>query len=347
MAKATEKFGYMLFVAAIVFSVLEGVTIVRWLLFNGAAPSWRNLETIVVACALIWPLSKLGDWFETRDRQHKEILARVRDIDTRLESLARDRDIDTRLEFLHKWESSVSDDGEDDGSWENELNDDEKAKISEYAEDVEQEVDGAQYNLGVTYWNLAMRSYNVDHSAINYRKAIYWLRKAARLDYDCENTLGDAYIKLKEYDKAMYWYLRSVKRGGELVWIAESDIADMYAEGRGVSQNYAEAARWWHRAAQHGSEWSRYRLGKLYAEGEDGVEKDNHKAYFHLYIAASFTGENSPQKSAAERLDKVAKELGDYYVSKEKERAEEWIAERTTLDREVSRIEVKPLPLPQ
>jgi hypothetical protein len=65
------------------------------------------------------------------------------------------------------------------------------------------------------------------------------------------------------------------------------------------------------------------------------------------YIAASSTGEHSPQKSAAERLNEVAKELGDYYVSKEKERAEEWIAERKALASEVIRIKVQPLPLPQ
>jgi TPR repeat protein len=151
---------------------------------------------------------------------------------------------------------------------------------------------------------------------------------------------------LQDYDEAMYWYRRSLKRGGSLVWIAESDIADMYAKGLGVPQNYAEAAWWWNRAAQHGSDWSHYELGKLYAEGADGVEKDNRKAYFHLYIASSATGQHSPQKSAVELREKVEKELGDYFISQEKERAEEWLANKKEISRQNTRNKVKPLPLP-
>jgi pentatricopeptide repeat protein len=55
-----------------------------------------------------------------------------------------------------------------------------------------------------------------------YLETIRWLRKAASVGYDCENTLGDAYVKLQDYDEAMYWYRRTLKRGGSLAWIAES-----------------------------------------------------------------------------------------------------------------------------
>jgi TPR repeat protein len=329
MGKSLRNLGCTFIVAVTIFAVLEAGTVIRWLLFNGPAPSMRDLEAGVATVALIWLASKVAAWFETREKRHKELLTRI-------------RDIDTRLEALYKWGSIVSEDGEDEDDLESEeLDDSTKAKIAKCSEDLEEGGSGSRYNLGVTYWNLAMGHYN--HSESGYRKAIPWLRKAANLDYNCEDTLGDAYRKVKDYDRAMYWYLRSVKRGGNLVWIPESNIGEMYAEGEGVSQNYAEAARWWTRSAQHGSDWCQLKLGKLYAEGADGVEKDKYKAYFHLYIASCATGENSPQKSAVEPLAKAAKELGEYFAAQEKKRAEEWLA----IHKQKGRNPLKPLPLPQ
>lgn len=334
MSKGLGKNGCIFFIAAVIFAFIEGGTILRWMLFNGPAPSLRDLEAGVSVFALIWLLSKATDWFDTREKQHKEIVARI-------------RDIDTRLEALYKWGSTVLNDEEqdEDTPWDDELDDSMKTKLSKYIKDVEHGDSGSLYSLGVTYWNLAMPHYNA-HNAMGYRKAVFWLLKAAKRDYDCENTLGDAYLNLGEYDKAMYWYLKSVKRGGRLVWIAESSIGDMYAEGHGIMQNYAEAARWWDRAAQHGSDWAHYSLGKLYAEGADGVEKDSHKAYFHLYIASSATGEHGPQESAVKGCDKVEKELGQYFVSQEKKREEEWLAAKKELVRQRPQSKVQPLPLP-
>lgn len=327
MSKIFGKMGCTVLIAVFMFFVYEGITILRWLLFNGPVPSFHDLEAGVGAAFLVWLLIKAGEWLDTKEKQHREILARI-------------RDIDTRLEALYKWGSIVSDDREDQDAWEkDELDASTKAKIAEYSEDMKQGRSGSQYNLGVTYWNLAMNHY--DHSERGSRKAIPWLLKAANLGYDCEDTLGDAFRKVKDYDRAMYWYLRRVKRGGDLVWIPESNIGEMYAEGEGVSQNYAEAVRWWARSAQHGSGWCHLKLGELYAEGADGVEKDKHKAYFHLYIASRATGEHGPQNSAIEPLAKVAKELGEYFAAQEKKRAEEWLAAEKT------KKKVKPLPLPQ
>ena len=52
-------------------------------------------------------------------------------------------------------------------------------------------------------------------------------------------------------------------------------------------QNYAEAARWWSLAAEHGWRFANYDLGKLYAKGAEGLQQDNREAYFHLCIASS------------------------------------------------------------
>jgi tetratricopeptide (TPR) repeat protein len=324
--------GLRKFVLIVAFLVaFEGFVFLRWTFFNGPKPSLHDWQTGLGILIALWAASKIAGWFEQREARDKEIAARI-------------RDIDVRVEALYKWGGLCSSehDGEENDDWEWELDDETKAEITEYRKGIREGDRTSRHNLGVTFWNRAMPYYNA-HTDDGYREAIRWLRKAASLDYSCENTLGDAYIKLQDYDEAMYWYRRSFKRGGSLVWIAESDIADMYAEGQGASQNHAEAARWWDRAAKHGSDWAHYKLGKLYAEGADGVEKDRRKAYFHLYIASSAIGQHGQQASCIELREKVEKELGEYFVLQEKKRAEEWLAAK----KEVAPRKVQPLPLPE
>jgi localization factor PodJL len=69
---------------------------------------------------------------------------------------------------------------------------------------------------------------------------------------------------------------------------AEHEIAVRYAEGRGVPQNFAEAARWFERAANRGLAPAQYRLGSLLEKGQ-GVKKDAEAAR-RLYFAAADRG---------------------------------------------------------
>lgn len=334
MSKNLRKLGRSLGLVIAFLVAFEGFVFLRWIFFSGPEPSLHDLQTGLGILIVIWAISKLAGWLERRDVRDKEIAARI-------------RAMDARIEALYKWGGVCfsGDDQKDNDDWEWELDDATKAEITECREGMKRGDTTSRHNLGVIFWNHAMTHYNAQ-TENGYREAIRWLRKAASVGYDCENTLGDAYIKLQDYDEAMYWYRRSLKRGGSLAWIAESNIADMYAEGQGVSVNHAEAAWWWDKAAQHGSDWSHYKLGKLYAEGADGVEKDNRKAYFHLYIASAATGQYSPQKSAAELREQIEKELGDYFTSQEKKRAEEWLANRKEIARQNTRSKVRPLPLP-
>jgi localization factor PodJL len=69
---------------------------------------------------------------------------------------------------------------------------------------------------------------------------------------------------------------------------AEYEIAVRYAEGRGVSQSFSEAARWFERAAKQGITPAQYRLGSLYEKGH-GVKKDLEAAR-RLYLEAADKG---------------------------------------------------------
>jgi localization factor PodJL len=69
---------------------------------------------------------------------------------------------------------------------------------------------------------------------------------------------------------------------------AEYEIAQRYAEGRGLPQNLAEAADWFDRAAKQGLAPAQFRLGGFYEKGF-GVKKDLDAAR-RLYSAAADAG---------------------------------------------------------
>lgn len=69
---------------------------------------------------------------------------------------------------------------------------------------------------------------------------------------------------------------------------AAYEIASRYADGKGVTANYAEAVKWYDRAAQRGLVPAMFRLGSLYEKGL-GVPKDVGAAK-RSYIAAAEGG---------------------------------------------------------
>ncbi len=80
--------------------------------------------------------------------------------------------------------------------------------------------------------------------------------------------------------------LRSAAAKGDPA--AEYEIAQRFAEGRGVPQNLAEAADWFDLAAAQGSVPAQFRLGSFYEKGF-GVKKDLEAAR-RLYSAAAEAG---------------------------------------------------------
>jgi uncharacterized protein len=69
---------------------------------------------------------------------------------------------------------------------------------------------------------------------------------------------------------------------------AEVALGDDYAAGRGVTQSYTEAARWYGRAADDGDQAAQCDLGTLYLVG-NGVAKDYAKAV-ELFMKSAAVG---------------------------------------------------------
>ena len=60
----------------------------------------------------------------------------------------------------------------------------------------------------------------------------------------------------------------------------------MYSNGRGVPQYYAEAARWYRKAAEQGTPKAQINLGVMYHKGE-GIPPDYVQAHMWFNIAAA------------------------------------------------------------
>jgi TPR repeat protein len=88
--------------------------------------------------------------------------------------------------------------------------------------------------------------------------------------------------------------IRGAERGDVA---AQARLGWMYSTGRGVPQDYYEAAKWYYRAANQGHGEAQFALGMLYNKGE-GVPRDFVLAYMWLNLSASqAVGENQDFKA--------------------------------------------------
>src|ERR1700720_3989101 len=83
-----------------------------------------------------------------------------------------------------------------------------------------------------------------------------------------------------DFEKALTWFTKGAARGNA---DAQNELGRMYEDGEGVAQNYALAAKWYLRAAEHdpdfgGAGQGRNNLGLLYLNGH-GVPQDFVQAY--------------------------------------------------------------------
>ena len=74
--------------------------------------------------------------------------------------------------------------------------------------------------------------------------------------------------------EAERWYLESAEMG--YCW-AQSNLADLYEEGKGVKKDEAAAAKWRRKAAEQGATLDWIRLGNMYFDGR-GVKQDYSEA---------------------------------------------------------------------
>ena len=69
----------------------------------------------------------------------------------------------------------------------------------------------------------------------------------------------------QDYAEAARWYRKAADQGDVA---AQFNVGVMYERGQGVPQDYAEAARWYRKAADQGYAAAQGNLGNLYAHGQ-------------------------------------------------------------------------------
>ena len=108
----------------------------------------------------------------------------------------------------------------------------------------------------------------------NYRKAVYWYKKAAHQgDVHAEEVLGAMYFRgqgVPQNDqKAAYWFKKAANQGDVA---SEWTLGLMYFRGRGVPQNFIDAYMWSSLVkamAAPGSQLYRLASADMYAERSD------------------------------------------------------------------------------
>lgn len=103
---------------------------------------------------------------------------------------------------------------------------------------------------------------------------------------------------------------------------AQFHLGYLFANGQGVAQDHAEAARWTRMAADRGEPAAQFALGVMYANGE-GVPQDDVRAYLWFDIAARQTDPERRHRAARNR-DLVALKLSPAQAEEAARLAREW-----------------------
>jgi len=113
-----------------------------------------------------------------------------------------------------------------------------------------------------------------------------WYRRASALDRPDANA--------SDLDLALSLYRKAAETGHTG---AQTNLAAMYAEGRGVDADGLEAARWYRRAAEAGNVRAQYGLAFLYHQGQ-GVRQDYDDA-IRWYESAARQGDANAMNNMA------------------------------------------------
>ena len=107
---------------------------------------------------------------------------------------------------------------------------------------------------------------------------------------------------------------------------AQYDLGQIFADGRGVPQDYGEALWWWRLAAEQGLTMAMTDIGLMYSLGR-GVLQDDIQAYMWWDLAVlRFPMATGEREAAVTGRDSVAQRLSPAQVAEAQRLASEWDA---------------------
>ena len=142
-------------------------------------------------------------------------------------------------------------------------------------------------------------------------------------DAEAQDDLGIMYANgrgVPEDDaEAVRWFRLAADQG---VGTAQSNLGVMYHTGDGVTQDYAEPMRWYRLAADQGYARAQSNLGLLYENGE-GVSQDYVQAHMWTNLAvAQSSGEDRDRRER--NRDIIAAKMTAEQVVEAQRLAREW-----------------------
>ncbi len=119
----------------------------------------------------------------------------------------------------------------------------------------------------------------------------------------------------QNYAEAMKWYRLAADQGNA---DAQNNIGVMFGDGRGVPENEAEGKKWSRLAADQGHAFAQISLGVMFSKGE-GVPQDYVQA--HMWFNLAGAGGNSIGKQGR---DWVARKMTPAQIAEAQRLAAEW-----------------------
>ncbi len=162
----------------------------------------------------------------------------------------------------------------------------------------------AEQGYAVAQFRLALKYSRGTGVKMDEVTAAAWFQKAAdQGNKEAARHLGDMYFTgrgpvKQDYPHALVLYERAVEISGDA--LAACFIADMYAQGLGVTQNKAKALELYQDAATANGGNAQCKLGDLYANGND-LPKDLARSYA-WYTMATVSGDPNMVKRAKKGL---------------------------------------------
>ena len=124
----------------------------------------------------------------------------------------------------------------------------------------------------------------------------------------------------QDYAQAANWFRKAADQGHAS---AQSNLGNMYSNGRGVPQNYAEARKWRGLAADQGNATAQYNLGHMYDIGQ-GTPQDFVQAHMWFNLAAAASRDETDRADAVRRRENLASRMTPSQVAEAQRRASAW-----------------------
>ena len=123
----------------------------------------------------------------------------------------------------------------------------------------------------------------------------------------------------QDFAEAIRWYRKAAEQGSA---DAQYSLGSVYYIGQQVKRDYAEASHWYRKAAEQGDPDAQSKLGTLYDEGQ-GVPQDYLEALMWTSLAAS-RARGDQQKQYADQRNELARKMTPQQIAEAQRRAREW-----------------------